>query len=329
MINELYPLKFKPVFHQKIWGGSKIRTSLGLDYTPLPNCGEAWILSGVEENQSLVENGFLAGNKLNELVEIYMGDLIGEQVYQVFGNEFPLLIKILDTNQWLSIQVHPDDELAQERHQSMGKTEMWYVLEAEEGAELIAGFNKKLNKESYRKILDEKKLPSVMNFEQVSAGDVFYIPSGRVHALGPGILLVEIQQTSDITYRMYDWDRIGIDGTMRALHTDLAVEAIDFEMQENYRTDYEINKNQTTPVIQSPYFNTNIISLDQPLRKDYEELDSFVIYVCVEGSFQLNSDRNSILVNRGEAILIPAFTRYTELLPLGYATILEVFLLIN
>lgn len=178
-MSELYPLKFKPLFKDKIWGGHKIKEVLGMDYSPLPNCGEVWVLSGVEGNQSVVETGFLAGNELNDLVEVYMGDLVGDKIYQKFGNEFPILIKFIDASDWLSIQVHPDDKLAWNRHQSLGKTEMWYILAADDGAELITGFSKKVDKKSYQEHLENKTLKTIMNFEKVNRGDVFYTPAGR------------------------------------------------------------------------------------------------------------------------------------------------------
>ena len=287
-MNKLYPLKFKPIFKDKIWGGQKINKVLEKDFSPLPNCGEVWVLSGVEDNQTVIENGFLEGNDLNEIVDVYMGDLVGDKIFQKFGVEFPILIKFIDANDWLSIQVHPDDELAWQRHNSSGKTEMWYIFDAEKNAELISGFSKKLDKESYQKHLENKTLKSVMNFEKVKKGDVYYMPAGRVHALGPGILLAEIQQTSDVTYRIYDWDRIDEAGMMRDIHTEEALDAIDFKIQENYQTDYSPKQNATVKLVESPYFTTNLIHLTKPLKKDYSELDSFVIYVCAEGDFDLD-----------------------------------------
>ena len=217
-MSRLYPLKFKPIFKDKIWGGDKIRSVMGLDYSPLQNCGEAWMLSGVEGNPSIVTNGYLAGNELNELLEVYMYDLVGDEIYENFGNEFPVLIKLIDANDWLSIQVHPDDELAAIRRIGRGKTEMWYVLGADENAQLISGFNQKLNQQTYLKHLEGKTLTDVMNYEKVSPGDVYFIPAGRVHALGPGVMLAEIQETSDTTYRIYDWDRTDDEGKSRELH---------------------------------------------------------------------------------------------------------------
>jgi len=223
----LYPLKFTPIYKDKIWGGNKIKSVLNKDFGGLPNCGESWELSGVDGNVSVVSNGYLAGNTLEELLEVYMGDLAGDEVYEHFGNEFPLLIKFIDANDDLSIQVHPNDEMAAERHNSYGKTEMWYVLQADKGSKLQSGFNQQVDQEKYLEKLEKTELTDILNFEEVTAGDVFFIPAGRVHAIGRGILLAEIQQTSDITYRIYDYDRRDDKGNPRELHTDLALDAID------------------------------------------------------------------------------------------------------
>lgn len=325
-MSALYPFKFKPVYKDKVWGGQKINTVLGQDYGPLPNCGEVWVLSGVEENQTEISNGFLEGNELNDLVEVYMGELVGDRIYQKFGNEFPILIKFIDANDWLSIQVHPDDELAAERHNSLGKTEMWYIMDAEKDSELISGFSKKVDKEEYKAHLENNTVKSIMNFEQVKKGDVYYMPAGRVHALGPGILLAEIQQTSDVTYRIYDWDRIDKAGTMRELHTDLALDALDFNVQEKYKSEYEDEKNKTVDVVESPYFTTNMIHLTQAMSKDYSELDSFVIYICPEGSYKIAVDSVEYHSKMGEAILIPASVEKVEIYPEKECKILEVFM---
>ncbi len=325
-MSELYPLKFKPLFKDKIWGGHKIKEVLGMDYSPLPNCGEVWVLSGVEGNQSVVETGFLAGNELNDLVEVYMGDLVGDKIYQKFGNEFPILIKFIDASDWLSIQVHPDDKLAWNRHQSLGKTEMWYILAADDGAELITGFSKKVDKKSYQEHLENKTLKTIMNFEKVNRGDVFYTPAGRVHALGPGILLAEIQQTSDVTYRIYDWDRIDQAGMMRELHTELALDAIDFNLYDNYKTLYDNKLNQTVKLVESPYFTSNIIHLNQAIKKDYSQLDSFVILIAAEGAFDIHYTNSDYRVNPGESILLPSAIDEIEIHPLGTTKILEVYM---
>lgn len=326
-MNKLYPLKFKPIYKDKIWGGQKIDTVLNRNFKPLPNCGEVWVLSGVGENQSIVENGFLEGNELNELVEVYLSDLVGDSIYEKFGNEFPILIKFIDANDWLSIQVHPDDNLAMKRHNSLGKSEMWYIMDAEEDSELISGFSAKIDKNLYQKHLNNKTIKSIMNFEKVKKGDVFFIPAGRVHALGPGILLAEIQQTSDVTYRIYDWDRIDKAGMMRELHTDLALDALDFKLQENYKTKYTTKLNETVSLVDSPFFTTSLIEINRALRKDYSELDSFVVYVCTEGSFVLQHDQDKYSVNTGEAILLPAIINKVDIYPNQSAKILEVYMI--
>jgi mannose-6-phosphate isomerase len=322
---KLYPFRFNPIYKDKIWGGQKIRTVLGQDYGPLPNCGEVWVLSGVAGNQTTIQNGFLEGNELNELVEVYMGDLVGDAVYEKFGNAFPILVKFIDANDWLSIQVHPDDELAGKRHGSLGKTEMWYILDAESDSELISGFSTEIDKEAYLKHLENKSLKSVMNFTKVAKGDVYYMPAGRVHALGPGILLAEIQQTSDITYRIYDWDRIDSAGMTRELHTEEALDAIDFKVYDNYRSEYKPLENETVNVVESPYFTTNMIHLTNSIKKNYSELDSFVIYVCAEGSYELKANGSSTHAKMGEAILLPAVLEDVEIHPHPHCRILEVY----
>ena len=324
-MKKLYPLKFNPIYKDKIWGGEKIKTVLKQDFSPLPNCGEVWVLSGVDENQTEITNGFLSGNDLNDLVEIYMGDLLGDYVYKQFGNEFPILIKFIDANDWLSIQVHPDDELAAKRHNSLGKTEMWYIMDAGKDSELISGFSKKTDKDGYKKHLENKTLKSILNFEKVQKGDVFYMPSGRVHALGPGILLAEIQQTSDITYRIHDWDRMNEAGIMRKLHTKEALDALDFKVYDDYKTAYKTKLNETAELVDSKYFTTNLIHLNKPLKKDYSELDSFVIYVCVEGKGSLIYDDEKLDLQMGEAVLLPAITNTIEIHPKDEIKILEVY----
>ena len=325
-MKSLYPLKFNSIFKDKIWGGQRIKTVMGMDYGNMINCGEAWVLSGIEDEQSIVTNGFLAENELNELVEIYMGDLVGEKNYENFGDQFPILVKIIDANDWLSIQVHPDDKLAEKRGLARGKTEMWYMLESDKEAEIIIGFNKQINKNDYQNLLEDKKLKSVLNAEKVKAGDVFYVPAGRVHAIGPGVLLAEIQQASDTTYRIYDWDRIGVDGTLRELHLEEALNAIDFKVEKDYKTNYSPEKNKTSEIVKSPYFTTNLIDLDVPIKKDYIALDSFVIYLCVEGAYALLYGDEKLIAQKGEVILIPAIMDEVQIIPAPSAKILEVYI---
>lgn len=322
----LYPLKFEPIYKYRIWGGDKLNMILEKADVPFKT-GESWEISGVEDNLSVVSNGSLAGNTIQELAEIYMGELLGDHVHDKFGDEFPLLIKIIDANDDLSIQVHPDDQMAKERHQAYGKTEMWYVIQADKGSGLYSGFKKKIDKESYVNHLNDSTIKEVLNYEEVKAGDVFFIPAGRVHAAGAGILFAEIQQTSDITYRIFDWDRIDIDGKARELHTDLALDAIDFKIQEDYKTIYQSKKNSSNLIQTCDYFTTKIIPIDKVIDKDYYEIDSFIIYICLEGSFTIKSEGNShTLLKTGETVLIPASLNNIRIEPLVSGKILEVYI---
>jgi mannose-6-phosphate isomerase len=326
VMNTLYPMKFAPLFRDKIWGGSKIRELLGYDVGALPNCGEAWLISGVDGEPTLISNGYLAGNELNELVEVFMGDLVGDAVYERFGDQFPILFKILDSNDWLSVQVHPNDQLAAARGTGFGKTECWYVLQADEHASLIAGFNTEMDRDRYEKAFVNGQLKDILNVEQVKAGDVFYMPAGRVHALGPGCLIAEIQQTSDTTYRIYDWDRVDSQGKSRQLHTNEALDAIDFNKPESYRTNYQAVTNQAAKLIDSPFFSINLITLDKVLIKDYSNLDSFVILFAAEGSFSVHWQEETVETGKAETILLPAALGEVEIRPEGNAVILEVFI---
>lgn len=329
MEKQLYPLKFSPVLKDKIWGGNKIKSVLGIDFAPLPNCGEAWVLSGVDGNQTGIINGYLAGNELNELVEVYMGDLVGDKVYERFGNEFPILVKFIDAADYLSIQVHPDDELAARRNIGYGKSEMWYIIDADPGAELISGFSKKVDQETYLKHLNDKSLKQILNAEKVAAGDVFYMPAGRVHALGPGIFLAEIQQTSDTTYRIYDWDRVDSEGKSRELHIEEALDAIDFNVYDDYKSQYQPKQNGTATLVNSLFFTTSLIQLNKALAKDYSELDSFVIYVCVGGSATIvhnGETEPKVTISQGEAILLPASIDRVDIIPSSDSKLLEVYI---
>ncbi len=322
----LGPLKFLPLYKNKLWGGNKIKAILRYDYSPLPNCGELWALSAVPGNESVVAEGPLEGNTLNELLEIYMSDLVGDKVFDEHQNEFPLLIKFIDANDWLSIQVHPDDELAQARGLEGGKTEMWYILQADKNAKLIKGFAKDMSKAEYQQSLKENSLETKMNYVNVNSGDAFYIGAGTVHALGPGILLTEIQQSSDTTYRIYDWDRKDETGKGRKLHINEALEAINFKAEKTNKVDYHIHNNQSMPMVDEKYFTTQILHFDSPIEKNYDELDSFVIYIVTQGSFVLKSHQGDMNLGIGDVVLLPAITEKIELHPLPKATLLEVFI---
>lgn len=320
----LYPLRFTPILKDKIWGGARLRDLLGKGASE--KAGESWEISGVEGNVSLVENGFLAGNSLQELAEIYMGDLVGDAIFDRFGVEFPLLIKFIDAAEFLSVQVHPGDSLARERHNSFGKTEMWYILESDNG-QLIAGFNRKLDREQYLEHFNGGTLKEILNYEKVAPGDIYFMPAGRVHAIGSGVLLAEIQQTSDVTYRIYDWDRTGENGQPRELHTELALDAIDFEVPSSYRTGYQALNNSTVTAVDSPYFTTSVIRLDMPVEKDYNLIDSFVVYLCAEGAAGITYGKGAVeMIKKGETLLIPAELKNLAIVPTEPTTMLEVYI---
>lgn len=325
MDSSLYPLKFLPLFKNKVWGGNKIKT-LGFDYDPLPNCGELWALSSIQDNESVIANGFLSDNTLNEVLEIYMGELIGERNYERFGNEFPLLIKLIDANDKLSIQVHPDDTLARKRGMENGKTEMWYILEADKGAVLVDGFEKQVTIEEYQQYLALGKLESILHIEKPEAGDMFFIPAGRVHALGSGLLLAEVQQSSDCTYRIYDYNRTDANGNLRELHTAEALDAIDFSEFHDGKTHYNYQENSTVQLAQCPYFTTNLIPLTKPMRKDFRTLDTFVIYFCVEGIVAVKCLDTICPMHAGECVLVPAVAELVELYSEGPAKLLEIYI---
>ena len=322
----LYPLKFAPILKDRIWGGDRLNTVLGKHATT-NRCGESWELSGVSGDISVVENGFLKSNNLQELIEVYMGDLVGDSVYERFGLEFPILIKFIDARDDLSIQVHPDDKLAAERHNSYGKTEMWYVLEAAKDSELIVGFNRKTDSKTYMDALNSGTLKDILNVEKVSCGDVFFIPAGRVHAIGKDILIAEIQQTSDVTYRIYDWGRTDEQGKPRELHTELALDAIDYGMQNEYKTAYRKPSQGTEELAKCPYFTTNMVGFNRALEKDYQNSDSFVIHICTSGAYTISwGSADSVEVRKGETVLIPAVLKDIRLNSSEPAEFLEVYI---
>lgn len=288
--------------------------------------GESWEISGVEENLSIVKEGFLEGNDLQELIEVYMGDLVGDSVYEKHGTEFPLLIKLIDAQDVLSVQVHPDDALAAQRHHAYGKTEMWHIIQADPGSVIYSGFNREITREDFLDRLEQRKIQEDLNVEDVKAGDTFFIPAGRIHAIGAGILLAEIQQTSDITYRIFDWNRLEKNGRPRTLHTDLAIDAIDFKHYPSYRNEYQACINRPAAIATCPYFTANLIWFNRTVERDYVDLDSFVIYMCVHGSFLLNyGEENPMLVKTGHTILLPAIFKDVILEPREDTRVLEVY----
>lgn len=322
MTNTLYPIKFKPILKERIWGGQKLNSLLSKE-SELPNVGESWEISDVEGDTSVVINGNLKGKSLKTLLELYKSDLIGNKNYEVFRNKFPLLIKFIDAKEDLSIQLHPNDKLAAKRHNSFGKTEMWYVMQADKNSNLIVGFNQKVTPETYLKHLEDKTLTKILNFDKVKEGDTYFIEVGRVHAIGAGVMLAEIQQTSDITYRVYDWDRVDGNGNERDLHNDLAIDAIDFEMKDNFRVSYSKTKNQSNEMLSCPYFTTNFIPIKGNIDKK-NDMDSFIIYICVEGDAEISTDSFSEKIKKGETILIPAIIK-TYQITAQNAKLLEVY----
>lgn len=327
---DLYPLTFTPSYHEKIWGGDKIKTVLGRNFAPLNNCGESWEISGESNNVSIVDSGPLKGESLISLIENYKEALVGKKIWQKFGGEFPLLIKFIDAKQDLSIQVHPNDSLAERNHGSRGKTEMWYVIQADDGAELINGFTKSVNKEKYLHHLKNKSLKSILNVESVVSGDVFFLPAGRVHAIGAGILLVEIQQTSDITYRIYDWDRVDSKGGKRQLHTQEALAAMDFnhiDPSGSYKATYKINPNIPVPIVTCPYFKTSIIASDKATHINHLNEDSFFIYIVTQGKGEFVLQQNvSFNFQLGDVFLFPASLTSFKLIPEGKVKIIETYI---
>ena len=321
---KLYPLQFTPLYKYRIWGGEKLKTELNKQYTE-ENIGESWEISDVSGDETVVAEGPLKGKTLRNLIRDFKGDFVGNTVYEKFGEEFPLLIKFIDAKTPLSIQVHPSNEIAKERHNSFGKNEMWYVMQADKGAELIVGFDKEISTYDYKTHLKNNAILNVMHHENVQKGDTFYIPTGRVHAIGAGVLLAEIQQTSDITYRIYDYDRVDSKtGAKRELHNDLAIDVIDYKVYDHYKTNYRLEKNVSNKLVHSPYFKTNILDINTTVIKEYSDIDSFVIYMCVEGTVEVIYRGETYTVNNGETLLVPAALN-TIALKAGNAKVLEVY----
>lgn len=300
---QLYPLKFRPILKEKVWGGIKLNNLLNKQATG--NIGESWEISGVENDISTIANGPLEGKKMDWLLSEYKGKLVGERVYKTFGNKFPLLFKFIDAADHLSVQVHPEDTLAKQRHNSFGKTEMWHILQADKNAQLIIGFNGEVDKKEYLNALSEKSLTETLNSVAVEKGDTFVIYPGTVHAIGAGVLLAEIQQTSDITYRIYDWDRPEADGKMRELHTELALDAIDFSIESN-KINYTEVENCPIPIGETEFFSTNKLNISKSLVRKLGSMDSFIVYMCVGGEANLEWNGFSERMEIGDTILIPA-----------------------
>lgn len=318
---EIYPLQFEPIFKERIWGGEKLKTVLN---KPIRSniTGESWEISNVAGDVSVVSNGYFAGKSLNDLINSYPEAFLGKKVFERFGNEFPLLFKYLDAREDLSIQVHPNDALANERHNSFGKTEMWYVLQADANSNLIVGFKEDSNAKEYIENLENKTLLNILDQVEVKQGDVFFLETGTVHAIGAGLVIAEIQQTSDITYRLYDFDRVDASGNQRELHIDLALDAINYKKINTFK-EYEKQINHSNNMVNCPYFTTNFIPLDGRIDVN-KNGDSFTVYMCTEGTVDIGYNQNSFNYKKGDTILIPAaLTHYTLS---GNASLLEIYI---
>jgi mannose-6-phosphate isomerase len=318
---KLYPLQFEPILKERIWGGTKLKTILNKPITS-DITGESWEISTVEGDVSVVSNGDLAGKSLNDLIQVAPEDILGTEVYRRFGKQFPLLFKYLDAREDLSIQVHPNDELAKKRHNSFGKTEMWYIMQADENARIIVGFKEKSNATEYVENLKSKTLLSILDDVIVKSGDVFFLETGTVHAIGAGLVVAEIQQTSDITYRLYDFDRVDAAGNERELHVDLALDAINYNEVDTFKL-YTKNINQSNTIVDCPYFTTNFLPLEGE-KIVINSGNSFSVYMCIEGTFEIELENSRFQYKKGDTVLIPAALK-TFILS-GKASILEIYI---
>lgn len=321
----LYPLNFKPIVKEKIWGGQKLKTVLNKDLSGLKNGGESWELSSVAGDVSVVANGALKGKTLTALLDQYKGSLMGNAVYDRFGNMFPLLIKFIDANDDLSVQVHPDDTMGKARHNSFGKTEMWYVMAADEGAKLISGFSTIIDKKQYKPLLEQGKFLDVLAQHEVQPGDVFFMPAGRIHAIGKGVLVAEIQQTSDVTYRVYDYDRRDDAGNTRDLHIEEALDAIHFDDADSGKVSYQAQVGDVVKLVENQYFSTSVITVDGRLERDLKGTDSFHIYMCVEGECSIATNEGVVTASKGETVLVPACIKQLTINSKTPSKLLEVF----
>lgn len=305
----IQPFKFIPIFKHTLWGGDKIHRFKNMPATS--HCiGESWELSGVEGSESVVAEGPHQGQTINQLVTYYREKLVGKDNYRYFGNEFPLLVKFIDAAKDLSIQVHPDDEKAKKYGFPRGKTEMWYILPSEKDAMLYAGLNRKLTPKQYKEMVENDTICDAISTYRVRKGDCFFIPAGRIHSIGRGCFLLEIQQTSDVTFRIYDFKRQDANGNYRQLHTKEAADCIDFTVENHYRTDYVPAQNQGVQLVHCPHFTSNVYDLTAPITIDCSALDSFVILICTAGEGTITDDNGqTVSIKTGETVLFAATTR--------------------
>lgn len=319
----LYPFLFEPNLHTVVWGGNQLRPYKGLEPSD-ETIGESWEVSTVPSSTSIISNGECKGKDLNTVINEQPEAILGKVVNEKYQGKLPLLVKFIDAKKDLSIQVHPNDDMAMRVHGKMGKSEMWYVIKADEGAHLYAGFKQEITSEEYQKRVTEGTITEVLADHQVKAGDVFYLPAGRVHAICGGIMLAEVQQSSDVTYRIFDYNRLGMDGKPRELHTELAAQALDYHVEDNYRTEYIDNKNKATQIIDTPYFDVRVIEINKPFHRDLRKYDSFIISMCIEGDckIKVRSTGDEILLKEGHSTLIPAVIADYDVIPQKEKTIL-------
>lgn len=321
----MYPLKFDPILKSIIWGGNEICKFKNIE-PKQDGIGESWEIAQVKKDISIVAEGPLKGKTLTELIEEKGAALMGRHVLERYGNKFPLLIKFIDARDDLSIQVHPDDKLAAKRHDSFGKTEMWYVISAQEGAGLYSGFSQQITPDEYVERVENNTFMDVLQFHPVKSGDVFFLPAGRVHAIGKGIFIAEIQQTSDITYRIYDYNRKDANGNGRELHTQLAKDAIDYTQSADYKTAYKPVVDQPVELATCQYFTTNLLTLTHESTRTVADKDSFVIYMCMDGKASLTDNNGSqVSLNAGDTILVPASTEWVKITPDGLVKVVECY----
>lgn len=325
---QLYPLLFEPNLHSVVWGGNQLRPYKGLEPSDEP-IGESWEVSAVPTSTSIIANGELKGKDLITVVNENPDAILGNKVNKKYQGKLPLLVKFIDAKRDLSIQVHPNDEMAMREHGKMGKSEMWYVIKADEGAHLYAGFKQEITTYEYQKRVEDGTITDVLADHQVKAGDVFYLPAGRVHAICGGILLAEVQQSSDVTYRIYDYNRPGMDGKPRELHTELAAKALDYQVIDNYRTEYTESSNKAVQIIDSPYFSVRVLEVSKPFHRDLKKYDSFIITMCIEGDckIRVRSTGEEYLLKQGNSTLIPAAISDYDIIPQsGKTRILDAFI---
>jgi len=321
----LYPIKFEPIIKEKIWGGSKLKTLLNKQIKS-NKAGESWEVSGVKDNLSVVSNGFLKGKNIQELIIEYKELFVGYNVYKKFKSSFPLLIKFIDAKDDLSVQVHPDDIVAKNRHNESGKNEMWYIIDSEEDSYLILGVNKDLSKEEYVDLVEKKRINEVLNKIKVQKDDVAFIPAGRIHAIMKGVFLAEIQQSSDITYRIYDWDRPGLDGSFRDLHTKETVDIVELKKQDQYLIEYDKKSKNNTELCKNKFFTVNSKKIIKKETYKYQSIDSFIILMTLAGEYTVNFKDTSIKMIKGETVLIPACIEEIEIEPSLDSILLEVYI---